>query len=172
MLARNGTYFDPELCIDGHYIVTGKTNDMFCGDDLVICDILPMLHAYLRHTERFDAVFFFDTSNMLFCFDQQSLSVLTSSPEEQGAPTAPSPVSSGSISAKGPLGRRRRRARAQANAEQPAAAARAASETQPAEVPAPAAKKAPAKKAAPARKPARRAAAKKETKKKGTAGKG
>ena len=137
MLARNGTYFDPELCIDGHYIVTGKTNDMFCGDDLVICDILPMLHAYLRHTERFDAVFFFDTSNMLFCFDQQSLSVLTSSPEEQGAPTAPSPVSSGSISAKGPLGRRRRRARAQADAEQPAAAARAASETQPAEVPAP-----------------------------------
>ena len=57
-------------------------------------------------------------------------------------------------------------------AEAPATEAPTEAAEASAEAPAPAAKKAPAKKAAPARKPARRAAAKKETKKKGTAGKG
>lgn len=51
MLSINNSYFDPILCTDGHYIITGRTNDQFCLDTLEITDILPALHAYLRYEQ-------------------------------------------------------------------------------------------------------------------------
>ena len=61
MLSKNNSYFDRELCINGHYIITGKTNDKFCSDTLELTDVLPALHRYLRYDQDFDAVFFLDT---------------------------------------------------------------------------------------------------------------
>ena len=76
MLAKNNSYFDVELCLEGHYIVTGYTNDQFCNDRLQLSDVKYELHNYLRHREHFDAVFFLDSINMLFCYDQQSFDIL------------------------------------------------------------------------------------------------
>ena len=47
MIPRNGTYFDQELCLEGHYVVTGYTNDLFCNDRLQITDIRQELHRHL-----------------------------------------------------------------------------------------------------------------------------
>ncbi|MDD6032953.1 MAG: AAA family ATPase [Oscillospiraceae bacterium] len=105
MLSRNNSYFDPQLCIDGHYIITGRTNDRFCSDTLELTDILPVLHHYLLYEQGFDAVFFLDNENMLFCLDRHSFDVLTLPPD---APEAGA-VRTGAVSADGPLGRRRRR---------------------------------------------------------------
>ena len=76
MIAKNNSYFDIELCLDGHYIVTGYTNDQYCNDMLQLSDIKYELHRYLRHEQGFDAVFFLDSVNMLFCYDQQSYDIL------------------------------------------------------------------------------------------------
>lgn len=107
MLSINNSYFDPILCTDGHYIITGRTNDQFCLDTLEITDILPALHAYLRYEQGFDAVFFFDSYNMLYCMDRASYAILTGRAPEPAPASAPR---GGAISAGGPLGRRRRRA--------------------------------------------------------------
>ena len=106
MLSINNSYFDPILCTDGHYIITGRTNDQFCLDTLELTDILPALHAYLRYEQGFDAVFFFDSYNMLYCMDRASYAILTG--RAPAAAPAPAPHG-GAISAGGPLGRRRRR---------------------------------------------------------------
>lgn len=128
MLSRNNSYFDPELCTDPHYIVIGKTNDQFCSDMLELTDILPHLHHYLRYEQGFDAVFFIDNVNILYCFDQKSMDILTGS-ANTGTPatSANAPTSaSGSepICSKGPLGRRRRRAAAPEPTPAPAPAQR------------------------------------------------
>lgn len=108
MLSRNNSYFDPVLCGDGHYIITGRTNDRFCLDTLEITDILPALHRYLIYEQRFDAVIIFDNTNILYCLDRQSFAILTHLPESR-------PEEGGDeISRQGPMGaRRRRRAPAQ-----------------------------------------------------------
>ena len=106
MLSRNQSYFDRELCINGHYIITGNTNDQFCGDTLELTDILPEIHRYLRYEQGFDAVFFLDLENMLFCLDEASFRILTGAPE--GGPEI-QPAQAEPVCAKGPLGRRRRR---------------------------------------------------------------
>ncbi len=109
MLSKNNSYFDPDLCVDGHYIITGRTNDKFCNDELALTDILPELHRYLRYEldKPFDAVFFLDSFNMLFCFDQQSMDILRGTDNNEEPQSAGN--DSNSISAKGPLGHRRRR---------------------------------------------------------------
>ena len=58
MISKNHSYFDRELCLDGHYIITGRTNDQFCNDILQLTDIRMELHRYLRFEEHFQAVFF------------------------------------------------------------------------------------------------------------------
>ena len=84
MIGRNGTYFDPELCLSGHYIVTGHTNDNFCNDLLQITDVRQELHRHLM-AHGFDAVFFFDYTGMLYCYDQRSIDILRG---EDRSPTA------------------------------------------------------------------------------------
>ena len=76
MRAINGSYFDRELCLDGHYIVTGYINDQFCNDLLQLTDVKYEIHHYLRHKQGFDAVIFLDSVNMLFCYDQESFDIL------------------------------------------------------------------------------------------------
>ena len=66
MIARNGSYFDADLALKGHYVITGNTNDNFCSDLLQIGDIREALHSYLLE-QNFDAVFFFDYTNRLHC---------------------------------------------------------------------------------------------------------
>ena len=117
MLSKNNSYFDRELCINGHYIITGKTNDKFCSDTLELTDVLPALHRYLRYDQDFDAVFFLDTENMLFCLDEQSFDILTGAHRSQTQPAASAPSGGQRVSAKGPMGRRRRR-RAQPEPQQ------------------------------------------------------
>ena len=111
MLSKNNSYFDPELRINGHYIVTGNTNDRFCDDTLEITDILPAIHHYLRYEQGFDAVFFLDSENMLFCLDEHSFDILTGEAlaHRPAAPSSAAAGSGGEISATGPLGGRRRR---------------------------------------------------------------
>ena len=60
MRAINGSYFDPQLCMDGHFIITGNTNDVFYNPQLLRTDIKYELYRYLRHTQGFDAVVFLD----------------------------------------------------------------------------------------------------------------
>lgn len=118
MLSKNNSYFDRELCINGHYIITGNVNDRFCGDTLEMTDILPALHRYLRYEQDFEAVFFLDTENMLFCLDEQSFDILTGA-DPARRPAAPPPGSTGGtggeISSTGPLGGCRRRRTAVSN---------------------------------------------------------
>lgn len=76
MLGKNNSYFDRELCLDGHYIVTGYINDQFCNDLLQLSDVKYEIHHYLRHAQGFSAVFFLDSINMLFCYDQESFDIL------------------------------------------------------------------------------------------------
>ena len=75
MIPRNGTYFDQELCLEGHYVVTGYTNDLFCNDRLQITDIRQELHRHLLE-QGFEVVVFFDHNDMLYCYDQQSVDIL------------------------------------------------------------------------------------------------
>ena len=90
MRERNQSYFDPELCLDGHYIVTGYTNDQFCGDLLQLSDVKLELHRYLRYSQGFDAVCFLDSVNMLFCYDQQSYDILLGNgPRREEQPASP-----------------------------------------------------------------------------------
>lgn len=107
MLEKNNSYFDVELCQDGHYIVTGYTNDQFCSDALQLSDVKYELHRYLRYNQHFDAVFFLDSVNMLFCYDQQSYDIL------RGEALRPSERITAfqreTIVATTPLGRRRHR---------------------------------------------------------------
>lgn len=137
MISIDGrTYFDNELAADGHYIIAGKTNDLFCCDDLVLSDILRAMHWQLRNNEGFDAVFIYDRRNMLYCFDRQSFDILrygdihiaddapyspqSASPSGTGAPQPAEP-----LVAEGPLGHRHRRRQRAAAA--PAAAPHPAS---------------------------------------------
>ncbi len=107
MLGRNHSYFDKELCLDGHYIVTGYTNDQFCNDMLQLSDVKYEIHHYLRHEQGFSAVFFLDSINMLFCYDQASYDILRGN-DTGNITVLPSDTSSGSIVATAPLGHRRR----------------------------------------------------------------
>ena len=66
MIAKNNSFFDIELCVDGHYIVTGYTNDQFCNDVLQLSDVKYELHNYLRNEQGFEAVFFLDSVDMLW----------------------------------------------------------------------------------------------------------
>lgn len=95
MIGRNGSYFDPDLALQGHYIITGNTNDNFCSDLLQITDIRKELHRHLL-SQGFDAVFYFDYTNMLYCYDYDSFRILTGAlsegteedPEEEDASIA------------------------------------------------------------------------------------
>ena len=109
MLSRNHSYFDKALCLDGHYIVTGYTNDHFCNDLLQLTDIREELHRYLRHEAGFEAVFFLDAANMLYCYDHQSFDILRN--RNNGTITSQRAVrhAEDEIVAAGPMGRRHRR---------------------------------------------------------------
>lgn len=87
MIGRNGTYFDPELCLSGHYIVTGHTNDNFCNDLLQITDVRQELHRHLM-AHGFDAIFFFDYTGMLYCYDQRSIDILRGEDQQPDADPA------------------------------------------------------------------------------------
>ena len=39
MIAKNNSYFDEELRVNGHYIITGYTNDQFCNNMLQLTEI-------------------------------------------------------------------------------------------------------------------------------------
>ena len=112
MISKNNSYFDRELCLNGHYIVTGKTNDQFCNDMLQLTDIRFELQRYLREKEKFEAVFFLDSSNILYCYDEQSYSILRNnrrpSDEPRTAISAGKRSIARDIESSGPLGRRRR----------------------------------------------------------------
>lgn len=113
MIHRENSYFYPELCVDGHYIVTGIsndiTNDIFCAPNLQLEDVREELHRYLRQEQGFDAVFFLDGIRKLHCFDQASFDVLQGG--GQTDPATPPPASAvPNISGTGPA-RRRLRAR-------------------------------------------------------------
>ena len=125
MIARNGSYFDADLALQGHYVITGNTNDNFCSDLLQIGDIREALHSYLLE-QNFDAVFFFDYTNRLYCYDRRSYLILNGQAEEP-APERPAGRNR-AIAMSGPLAdnleayetvRRRRRAAA-GTAVQPA----------------------------------------------------
>lgn len=103
MIARNGSYFDADLALKGHYVITGNTNDNFCSDLLQIGDIREALHSYLLE-QQFDAVIFFDYTNKLHCYDRRSFQILIGE-EEEAQPER----RNNSISGTGPLPTRRRR---------------------------------------------------------------
>lgn len=103
MIARNGSYFDADLALKGHYVITGNTNDNFCSDLLQIGDIREALHDYLLE-QNFDAVFFFDYTNRLHCYDRRSFQILNGE-EEEAQPVR----RNNSISGTGPMPTRRRR---------------------------------------------------------------
>ena len=84
MIPRNGTYFDQELCLEGHYVVTGYTNDLFCNDRLQVTDIRQELHRHLLE-QGFEVVVFFDHNEMLYCYDQRSFDILEGRPEPAAA---------------------------------------------------------------------------------------
>lgn len=100
MIARNGSYFDADLALQGHYVITGNTNDNFCSDLLQIGDIREALHSYLLE-QKFDAVFFFDYTNRLYCYDDRSYRILQGSNTEQ--PREQPARQHRSIAASGPL---------------------------------------------------------------------
>jgi Cdc6-like AAA superfamily ATPase len=107
MLAKNGSYFDMELCVDGHYVVTGYTNDQFCNNALQLSDVKYEIHRYLTREQGFDAVFFLDSVDMLYCYDQRSFDILRG--VESREETVTKEVSGSEIIvATGPLGHRRR----------------------------------------------------------------
>lgn len=105
MIGHNNSYFDKELCLDGHYIITGYTNDLFCNDLLQVSDLKYELHYYLRNTEKFDAVVFFDSYNMLHCYDQQSYDILRGNRLNNAKNDI---TNMNTISSSGPIGHRRR----------------------------------------------------------------
>ena len=102
MIARNGSYFDADLALQGHYVITGNTNDNFCSDLLQMGDIREALHSYLLE-QNFDAVFFFDYTNRLYCYDQRSYRILTGredeTPQEQPVRRSTAIVESGPLGA-------------------------------------------------------------------------
>lgn len=130
MLSKNGSYFEQDLCVDGHYIITGLVNDSFCLDNLELTDVQTALHQYLRYDQGFRAVFFLDSRFILYCLDQQSYDILSGHTAEQtGAavvPPADGQTAGGQIRAAGPLGTHRRRRRAGAGAVSAEAAPAAA----------------------------------------------
>ena len=101
MIARNGSYFDADLALQGHYVITGNTNDNFCSDLLQMGDIREALHSYLLE-QNFDAVFFFDYTNRLYCYDHRSYRILTGQDEE--TPQQQPARRNTSIVESGPLG--------------------------------------------------------------------
>ena len=117
MIAKNDSYFDVELCVDGHYIVTGYTNDQFCNNTLQFADVKYEIHHYLRHEQGFDAVFFLDSVDMLYCYDQNSFDILrgVESREEANLKEVHGPET---IVATGSIGHRRRQRDVQQNQQQ------------------------------------------------------
>ena len=107
MLGTGTTYFDHRNCSIPHFVVTGHTEDLFCDDCLQLYGVEQALHRHLRHA-GFDAVIFFDAVNSLYCFDAVSSAVLNNPESERLAPREEESERCGQISAKGPLGRRRR----------------------------------------------------------------
>lgn len=91
MIGKNGSYFDHDLTLKGHYIVTGNTNDNYCNDLLQMTDIRQEIHRHLLE-QGFDAVFFFDYTGMLYCFDYRSYNILLGTEQEdQSAQTQAAP---------------------------------------------------------------------------------
>ncbi len=100
MRAINGSYFDPQLCMDGHFIITGNTNDVFYNPQLLRTDIKYELYRYLRHTQGFDAVVFLDRENSLYCYDDESFAII------KGESEGDTGVDTGRIIKNTPLGHR------------------------------------------------------------------
>lgn len=102
MIGRNGTYFDPEFCLNGHFIITGNTNDRFCNDLLQVTGIQQELHRHLLE-QGFEAVVFFDYNSMLYCYDYRSFQILSGIEDEP----VPQGQEDDEIIRTGALGRRR-----------------------------------------------------------------
>lgn len=110
MLAKNNSYFSPELCVDGHYIITGYTNDSFCNERQQLTDITYELYNYLKETQGFDAVIFLDGLFMLGCYDQTSFDILSGKRTSENTSSIQSD-SIGQIAKTGPYSTRKRRTR-------------------------------------------------------------
>lgn len=75
MFGIGETYFRDVREPKCHFIITGRTNDIFCNDSLNLVDIKILLHDHLMKI-GYDAVIFMDRNRMLYCFDAQSYTVL------------------------------------------------------------------------------------------------
>ncbi len=110
MIGRNHSYFDSAHCRDRHFIVTGYTNDRFCNDMLQMSDVTYELYYHLRYQQKFDAVVFFDSDNMIYCYDWNSYKILRGEKPEGNA-VQESSAENEEIIRTTPMERRRRRTR-------------------------------------------------------------
>lgn len=83
MFGEGSTYFQNVLDPKGHFIILGRTNDLYVSDALEQQDIREHLHHHLRQ-HGYDAVLFCDANNMMYCYDEQSCQIMF-----QGQYTAP-----------------------------------------------------------------------------------
>ncbi len=117
MIGRGDTYFYPEQCLNGHFILTGRTSDIFCGERPIPVSLREELSEHLRR-QGFSAVIFLDSIHTIYCYDTQSYQILRegrAAPEDQ----PPSRSRAGQrIAAEGPLGQRTRSRRRTAPAPQ------------------------------------------------------
>ena len=76
MIGNGSTYFHEQQCLaNPHIIITGNTNDVFCGEGLIPVSLREELSMHLRR-QGFDAVIYFDSSSVVYCYDTQSMAVL------------------------------------------------------------------------------------------------
>ena len=109
MIAKNGSYFAPELIAGGHYIITGHSNDVFIDDKLQEIDVKQALQQQLKEND-FDAVIFFDFGNRLYCYDHRSAYILRHAFDDNAENQNPTRRRRGSIASKSRAGRARLRA--------------------------------------------------------------
>lgn len=118
MIGNGSTYFHEQQCLaNPHIIITGNTNDVFCGEGLIPVSLREELCMHLRR-QGFDAVIFFDSSNVVYCYDTGSMAVLregrAAPAQSRPARRAASPIMEQSL-----FGRRTRRRSQSAGAEAP-----------------------------------------------------
>ena len=75
MIGRGDTYFYPEQCLNGHFILTGRTSDIFCGERPIPVSLREELSEHLRR-QGFSAVIFLDSIHTIYCYDTQSYQIL------------------------------------------------------------------------------------------------
>lgn len=105
MIGRGDTYFYPEQCLNGHFILTGRTTDIFCCERPIPVSLREELGEHLRR-QGFSAVIFLDSIHTIYCYDTQSYHILREGrAEPEGQPPSHS-AQSQRIAGEGPLGQR------------------------------------------------------------------